>query len=96
MSYITILYLFNATLNKFYTVSDLKSISNNNSYSYLLQPDLNFLNMSSILNWLVIILIIVAVFVNWRQSYNYIYSIDQLNKFILFSFFFFFLSKYIL
>jgi len=96
VSYITILYLFNATLNKFYTVSDLKSISNNNSYSYLLQPDLNFLNMSSILNWLVIILIIVAVFVNWRQSYNYIYSIDQLNKFILFSFFFFFLSKYIL
>jgi len=96
VSYIVILYLFNATLNKFYSISDLKSISNNNSYSYLLQPDLNFLNTSSVLNWLVIVLIIVAIFVNWRQSYNYTYSIDQLNKFILFSFFFFFISKYIL
>ena len=96
VSYIIVLYLFNTVLNKYNSISDLKSILNNNSYSYLYQPDLNFLNTSSILNWFVIVLIISAVFINWRQSYNYVYSVDQLSKFILFSFFFFLFSKYIL
>lgn len=96
VSYIVTLYLYNITLNKFYNMSDLKTFNINNAYSYYYNPDLNFLNTVSILNWFVIILIISVIFINWRKSYYYSKSIDSLSKFILFSFFFFIFSKYIL
>lgn len=95
VSYIVTIYLYNLTLNKFYNISDLKTFNINNSYAYYYEPDNNFLNTVSILNWFVIILIISVIFLNWRQSYYYTQSIDSLSKFILFSFFFFFFSKYI-
>ena len=95
VSYIITIYLYNLTLNKFYNISDLKTFNINNSYAYYYEPDNNFLNTVSILNWFIIILIISVIFLNWRQSYYYTQSIDSLSKFILFSFFFFFFSKYI-
>lgn len=96
VSYIVTLYLYNITLNKFYNMSDLKTFNINNAYSYYYVPDMNFLNTISILNWFVIILIISVIFINWRKTYYYTRSIDSLSKFILFSFFFFIFSKYIL
>lgn len=96
VSYIVTLYLYNITLNKFYNMSDLKTFNINNAYSYYYAPDMNFLNTVSILNWFVIILIISVIFINWRKTYYYTRSIDSLSKFILFSFFFFIFSKYIL
>nr|NP_049599.1 NADH dehydrogenase subunit 5 [Tetrahymena pyriformis]AAD41944.1 NADH dehydrogenase subunit 5 [Tetrahymena pyriformis] len=96
VSYIVTLYLYNITLNKFYNMSDLKTFNINNAYSYYYVPDMNFLNTVSILNWFVIILIISVIFINWRKTYYYTRSIDSLSKFILFSFFFFIFSKYIL
>lgn len=95
VSYFVILYLYNIILNKFYNISDLKTLNINNALSYLYQPDVNSLNNISILNWLIIIAIISVIFINWRRSNYLIQSIDSLSKFILFSFFFFFLSKYI-
>lgn len=50
VSYIVTIYLYSLTLNKYYNLSDLKTISINNAYSYYYQPDLNFLNSVSILN----------------------------------------------
>ncbi len=96
VSYLVTLYLYNITLNKFYNMSDLKTFNINNAYSYYYTPDMNFLNTVSILNWFVIILIISVIFINWRKTYYYTRSIDSLSKFILFSFFFFIFSKYIL
>jgi hypothetical protein len=49
-----------------------------------------------LLNWFIIICIISVIFINWRRSYYFVESIDSLSKCILFSFFFFILSKYIL
>nr|NP_149396.1 NADH dehydrogenase subunit 5 [Tetrahymena thermophila]7TGH_5 Chain 5, NADH dehydrogenase subunit 5 [Tetrahymena thermophila]8B6F_AA Chain AA, NADH dehydrogenase subunit 5 [Tetrahymena thermophila SB210]8BQS_AA Chain AA, NADH dehydrogenase subunit 5 [Tetrahymena thermophila SB210]8GYM_N5 Chain N5, NADH dehydrogenase subunit 5 [Tetrahymena thermophila SB210]8GYM_n5 Chain n5, NADH dehydrogenase subunit 5 [Tetrahymena thermophila SB210]8GZU_N5 Chain N5, NADH dehydrogenase subunit 5 [Tetrahymen len=96
ISYTVILYLYCTTLNNYYSLSDLKSIYINNAYSYFYKPDYNFLNAVSILNWFVIILLISVIYLNWRWSYYYTKSIDSLSKFILFSFFFFIFSKYIL
>ena len=96
VSYITTLYLYNLTLNKFYNLSDLKTLNLNNGYSYYYQPDLNFLNTVSILNWFVIILIIAVIFVNWRITYYYNQSLNNFNNFIIFSLFFFIISKFIL
>jgi len=95
VSYFVILYLYNIILNKYYTISDIKSININNAFSYFYQPDLNSLNNISILNWFIVVLILSTIFINWRRSEYYINSIDSFSKFILFSFFFFFLSKYI-
>lgn len=96
VSYITILYLYNITLNKFYSVSDLKTNTINNSYAYYFNADLNYLNAISILNWLIIMLIITTIFINWRRTKFYSKSVDSLSKFILFSFIFYVMSKYIL
>nr|QGS65279.1 NADH dehydrogenase subunit 5 [Tetrahymena rostrata] len=96
ISYITTLYLYNTTLNKFYLLSDLKTLNLNNGYSYFYAPDNNFLNTISILNWFIIILIISVIFLNWRQTYYYSTSIDSLGKFILFSYFFYLITKYII
>lgn len=95
VSYITILYLYNITLNKFYSVSDLKTNNITNSYSYYFNADLNYLNTISILNWLIIILIITTIFVNWRRTKFYTKSVDSFSKLILFSFLFFIMCKYI-
>lgn len=95
VSYIVTIYLYNLTLNKFYNISDLKTININNAYSYYYEPDINFLNTISILNWFVIILIMSVIFLNWRESYYYAQSIDSMSKIILFSLFFYFFSKYI-
>ena len=96
ISYLTTLYLYNLVLNKFYSLSDIKTLNINNAYSYFYQPDLNFLNNVSILNWIIIILIISVLFLNWRQTYYFTTSIDVLGKFILFSYFFFLITKYII
>ncbi len=96
VSYTITIYLYSITLNKYYTMSDLKTISINNAYSYYYQPDLNFLNAVSILNWIVIILVAAVVFINWRKTYHHNNSIDNLGKFLLFITFFFIFSKYIL
>lgn len=96
VSYITILYLYNLTLNTFYSMSDIKSFSISNAYSYFYTSNLKFNNAISILNWFILILIILIIFLNWRSSYHYTNSLDTLASFILFSFFFFFLAKYIL
>lgn len=96
VSYAVIIYLYNITLSKYYNMSDINTLNINNAYSYHYTPDISFLNTISILNWFVIILITSVIFVNWRQTYYYHKSIDSLSKFILFSFFFFFISKYIL
>lgn len=95
VSYFVTLYLYNIILNKFYNISDLKTININNALSYLYQPDINSLNNISILNWLVIVALISVIFINWRQSYYFSQSIDSLSKFILFSFFFFLFAKYV-
>lgn len=96
ISYIIIIYLYNITLNKFYNMSDLKTLSVNNSYTYFYNPSLMFLNSISILNWLIIVLVLSVIFLNWRRTYYINNSIDSLSKFILFSFFFFLFAKYIL
>lgn len=95
VSYFVTLYLYNIILNKFYNISDLKTLNINNALSYLYQPDISSLNNISILNWLVIVALISVIFINWRQSYYFSQSIDSLSKFILFSFFFFLFSKYV-
>lgn len=94
VSYITILYLYNITLNKFYNVSDLKTNVINNSYSHYFNADLSYLNTISILNWLIIILIITTIFLNWRRTKFYTQSVDSFSKFVLFSFLFYVFCKY--
>ena len=96
VSYFVILFLYNIILNKYYNISDLKTINLNNSLTYYYYPDLSYLNTISILNWFIILCIISVVFLNWRSTYYYSNSIDYFSKFIIFSFFLFFISKYIL
>jgi NADH:ubiquinone oxidoreductase subunit 5 (subunit L)/multisubunit Na+/H+ antiporter MnhA subunit len=50
VSYFVTLYLYNIILNKFYNISDLKTLNINNALSYLYQPDISSLNNISILN----------------------------------------------
>lgn len=95
ISYSTILYLYNITLNSYYMLSDLKTFYITNALSYYYQPDISSLNTIGLLNWFIIICIISVIFINWRKSYFFVESVDSLSKFLLFSFFFFFFSKYI-
>jgi NADH:ubiquinone oxidoreductase subunit 5 (subunit L)/multisubunit Na+/H+ antiporter MnhA subunit len=50
ISYLIILFLYDITLNKYYMLSDFKTLYINNALSYMYKPDLSFLNTISILN----------------------------------------------
>jgi NADH:ubiquinone oxidoreductase subunit 5 (subunit L)/multisubunit Na+/H+ antiporter MnhA subunit len=50
VSYFVILYLYDIILNKYYMLSDFKTLYISNALSYLYQPDISSLNIVSLLN----------------------------------------------
>ena len=63
-SYIIIIFLYNLNLSSVYLISDLKTNTINNSYTYFTQPTFSFLNNISIINIIILMFIIICVFIN--------------------------------
>ena len=94
-SYIIIIFLYNLNLSSVYLISDLKTNTINNSYTYFTQPTFSFLNNISIINIIILMFIIICVFINWRYNYTlYIFYINY-NNCLLFLFFIFVFYKYL-
>lgn len=94
VSYIIILYLYNNNISSVYKMSDIKTYKINTSYTYFITPTITFLTNISIINLIIIILIFICIFINWRYNINIYYSYLNNLQFIIFFILMFIFYKY--